>query len=148
VIKGELLNGDGLVSSITQRVPALQAKNEALVMRLTIETQRLAKQLAPHKTGRLQRSINSQFTGQGSNVVTGTVGTNVEYARVQEYGGPVTIRAHQRMMTMAWGKPVKNPRKIDVREHVANYPEQSYLRAALAMMSGVIAQDFAALARA
>jgi phage gpG-like protein len=145
MISGQLVNREGLVAHTESIGPETYAKVQTKVRRLTMETLRLAKQLAPHKTGRLQRSINAEFADEGGYRFTGTVGTNVVYARVQEYGGAVTIREHMRMMTQAFGRPVNNPREILVREHIANFPERSYLRAALEMMSGVIAQDFSKL---
>lgn len=83
------------------------------------------------KTGRLRRSLNQRIEGRGTTNVKGIVGTNVSYGKVHEFGGPTTIREHQRMMTKAWGKVVKNPRPITVHAHSMNYLVRSFLRNAL-----------------
>ena len=56
------------------------------------DLQNTARNTAPHKTGRLQASIDSEGPRVSGDNVTATVGTNVEYARVQELGcGPFII---------------------------------------------------------
>lgn len=77
------------------------------------------------RTGRLRRSI-TQVVKESGNEITGTVGTNVEYGRVHEYGfsGTVPVRAH-----------VRNARNgsAAVRAHsrAVNIPERSFLRSSL-----------------
>jgi hypothetical protein len=46
-------------------------------------------ELAPHKTGRLARSINAKFQDNG---LTARIGTNVKYAAIQEFGGFVRAK--------------------------------------------------------
>lgn len=138
MIEGQVVGGTELVQRIGAFGPKIQGGLEKAIRRLTIEllaqvkAQKLSGQVLNVKTGRLRRSITQRIDGAGSASVTGTVGTNVAYGKVHEFGGPQTIRAHQRMMTKAWGKPVKEPRLISVRAHIAKYPERSFLRSALA----------------
>lgn len=56
-------------------------KDAVRIMALQIETD--AKFLAPVLTGHLMRSINTSFSEGG---LSATVGTNVEYALIQEFG--------------------------------------------------------------
>jgi HK97 gp10 family phage protein len=51
----------------------------------TLMVQRVAKDLAPVKTGRLRNSIHIDIEGKGYDVV-GRVYNNVEYAPYQEFG--------------------------------------------------------------
>ena len=88
----------------------------------------LSGQSLNRKSGRLSRSTNAAFEGSGN---TGVVGTKVSYGAIHEYGLNVSIPAHMRMMKKAWGRPVSNPRLIEVRAHTVKYPERSFLRAAL-----------------
>ena len=93
-------------------------KSEALGLVAFIKTQKLSDQVLKVRSGALRRSITARFDKQGDET-RAYVGTNLKYARSHEYGfnGTVTVKAHQRMMKTAWGKPVKNPRQIDVRAH-------------------------------
>lgn len=58
---------------------------EGMVRSLTLAISGQAKLNVPVRTGHLRRSISSQHEG-----LTGSVGTNVEYAPYQEYG---TVRS-------------------------------------------------------
>lgn len=99
-----------------------------------VKTDKLSGQALHVRTGTLRRSINFKVVDTPVRIGA-TVGTNVEYAAAHEYGfqGPVTVKAHLRQMSMAFGKPVANPREIAVRSFVrqVNLPERSFLRSAL-----------------
>jgi hypothetical protein len=92
-----------------------------------------------NRTGRLRNSINALLTETETNI-TGSVGANMDmarYAAAQEYGfqGTVSVRAHLRTITQAFGITLKDgPKTINVREHPMrmNLPERSYLRSTLA----------------
>lgn len=75
-----------------------------------------AKQKAPKKTRTLSRSIHSEVIEASRDAVTVQIGTDVEYAAIQEFGGAV----HQ---TNAFGMGI---------EQTINIPAQPYLRPALA----------------
>jgi HK97 gp10 family phage protein len=76
----------------------LQRKNEQMVRDLrgepmldamrkcTLMVQRDAKINAPVKTGRLRASITPEVRVEGKADVIGVVGSNVEYAPIQEFG--------------------------------------------------------------
>jgi phage gpG-like protein len=110
--------------------PALKQLIQRLTFKLLamVKAEKLSGQVLNVKTGKLRRSINAKFENSGN---TGTVGTNLIYAKVHENGGPIEIGAHMRMMKQAFGKPVKVPREIPISAHIANFPEKSFLRSAL-----------------
>jgi len=54
---------------------------------------------APKRTGNLRRSIHTEVLEQTDNYAEVAVGTDVEYAAIQEFGGVI----HQ---TNAWGKGI------------------------------------------
>lgn len=51
------------------------------------EGRRIASELAPYDTGHLSRSIDFEVEDKGT-TITAVIGTNVEYAKVQEFGYP------------------------------------------------------------
>lgn len=92
------------------------------------------------RTGRLRRSIHPEWDfKQGYSGAT--VGTNVEYAGIHEYGfsGSVLVKSFQREMTKAFGKPI-SPTQVTVRAHTRNInmPERSFLRTTLREMNSEI----------
>ncbi len=95
-----------------------------------IKDQKLSGQVLQSRSGHLRDSVNPDFQESETSVV-GSAGTEVSYAGVHEYGGVYNIREHERRLTMAWGRPVKEPRLITVQGHVAHYPERSFLRSSL-----------------
>lgn len=102
-----------------------------------VVSQKLSGQVLKRRTGVLASSINvgggqsaSEFIDSGSGDIIGRVGTKVRYAGVHEYGGTVNIPAHQRRLTMVYGKPV-TPKMINVSAHNARFPERSFLRSSL-----------------
>lgn len=122
--------------------------NDALgdeVQRITLDllrhvvSDKLSGQVLNVRSGRLRRSINQRVEGKGSEQVAGYVGTNVVYARPFELGfkGPETVKSHMRQMNQAFGKPVKNPRQIQVSaftRHV-DVKQRSFLASALEDMT-------------
>ncbi|MEO1082391.1 MAG: phage virion morphogenesis protein [Pseudomonadota bacterium] len=77
-------------------------------------------------TSRLYRSIAYRL---GQNEVR--VGTNVEYARAQNYGfqGNVTVGRHTRRITQAFGRPLRFPvfQTVEPYERYMNLPAREYL---------------------
>lgn len=85
-------------------------------------------------TGRLMNSIRYEFF-QAQNVPGVKIGSfGVPYAAVHEFGfqGTVSIRAHKRLITKVFGKPV-SPREIDIKPHqrMMMVRERPYLRPAV-----------------
>ncbi len=118
---------------------------KAATQELTIQLQSKAVQklngpVLNRRTGKLSRSIN-QIVEDNPKGVTGIVWSNLgapSYASFWEFGfqGTQTVKAHLRMMTTAFGKPVKEPKQIMVGTHTraVNQSARSYLRSSLADM--------------
>lgn len=115
---------------------AIRASIPRLTLKLLarVKSSKLSGQVLNVKTGRLRRSITQRVVSTPTSV-SGIVGTNVRYARVHEFGGAVTIKAHLRMQRLAWGRKMRQPHQVNVRAHVVNYPERSFLRSALREMT-------------
>ena len=105
-------------------------EGQAIALTRYVKGSKLSGQVLRNRSGLLRASISYalMIADQG---LTAQVGANVEYAHVHEYGGDFAIKAHQRMMTQAFGRPVAIPRMISVRAHDAHYPERSFLRSSL-----------------
>lgn len=141
-----------------------------VMQRLAIELQgnvkedKLSGQVLHVRTGTLRRSINQRVESSGSQIVA-TVGTNVEYAAIHEYGfhGQVTVREHLRrsraQMGLARFRMNKLGERIEVKGSYAkagggngevyvrshtrevDLPERSFLRSALREMQPKIIQE-------
>jgi len=97
-----------------------------------IVSSKLSGQVLKRRTGNLASSINVRMNSGNPDDISGQVGTAVVYAAIHEYGGTVTIPAHQRTITQAFGRPLKDGSKqIDVRSYQATFPERSFLRSGL-----------------
>lgn len=93
-------------------------------LRSYIITGKLSGQVLKRQTGDLARSIQYSVDSSSTSI-TGTVfssGHASIYGRIHEYGA-----VFSRRVTMAWGRPVKNPRDV-----VFHYPERSFMRTGLA----------------
>lgn len=144
-------NGDVVSFRFGKKLEAAQGVVETAILREAIKLvayikeRKLSDQILQVQTGRLRRSITYRTEGSGTGEFRAFVGTNVKYARAHEYGfsGPVQVRAHivkehQRKMTEAFGRPMKNPRAVTVREHTVkqhsmnmNLPPRPFLRTSL-----------------
>jgi len=75
------------------------------------------------RTNRLRSSLRrTPARISGDLGVSSSIGTNVEYAGVHEFGfkGTVTIKSHARKMTSAFGIPLSTPVTVNVRTHTRN----------------------------
>lgn len=99
----------------------------AIDVTATVKDKKLSGQVLKVQSGRLRRSINYRVT-EGATGIEAKVGTNVEYARVHEFGfkGTVTVREHMRKAKSAY-KVRQHTRKV-------NLPERSFLRSTLSEM--------------
>ncbi|WP_257306299.1 HK97 gp10 family phage protein [Geothrix campi] len=148
---------DKVIANLKGMGPKVVAAGKASIARSTMKVLAKAKQkvsgeVLKNRTGTLRRAINQRIEEAGGRIV-GTVGIKLRYAAAHEYGfkGTVTVRAHLRMMKVAWGRPVKQPRKIEVGAHTMkmNLPERSFLRSSLReLRSDIIADMQASVAKA
>jgi len=124
----------------------------AIGLSARVKGSKLSGQVLRVRTGRLRRSINHVVT-EADGVITGAVGTNVEYARRHEFGGRVSeqVKEHMRVCKQVYGRMLSKPILVSVRAHVrtTNLPERSFLRTSLAEMKPQIKRELAdAIAKA
>lgn len=109
-----------------------------------VKADKLSDQVLHVRTGRLRRSINLQMTDNGSEVIA-SVGTNVVYARIHEFGGktsPHVIEAKN-------GKALRfeSNGMVYYRQRVnhpgSKMPERSFLRSSLEDMRAYIHERLA-----
>ena len=98
-------------------------EKEAINLVAYVKSEKLTDQVVRVRTGRLRRSITYRYQQNGQSFQA-WVGTNVSYARALEEGfsGTVNVKAHvvrehQRRMTVAFGKPMAEPKTVTVKEH-------------------------------
>lgn len=103
----------------------LTAGTLAEKLRSHIVKDKLRGQVLHRRTGLLGDNEFYRIDETASSI-TGTVfvGKNVPYAAIHEYGA-----VFQRLVTMVWGRHVKNPKNATF-----HYPERSYQRTGLADM--------------
>lgn len=136
MIDGDVFFRHSFLDSMSSK---LHERLVRVVERLSIELQahvkqnKLSGQVLKNRTGTLRRSINRRVTVTPTSVQA-SVGTNVKYAKVHEYGfkGTVQVREHLRMIKQAWGRPIEE-REVSVRAHArkVDLPARSFLRSAL-----------------
>jgi phage gpG-like protein len=146
-IIAQVVGAETLIASLketaagySKRVPAT-VRALGLQLLANVKENYLTGQSLNVRTGRLRRSINEKFTENGT-TFTSSVGTNVSYGRFWELGfhGIEEVKAHTRMMTMAWGRAVKEPREISVGAHQRELDQKArpFLQPALAAMKDEI----------
>jgi hypothetical protein len=102
-----------------------------------IRSDKLSGDPLNRRSGRLSNSAHPILADDiGSTISAGAGGgAGVPYAKAHEYGiqRNVVVSAYHRMQTMAWGKPMANPREVLVNQHSSylNLSERSYMRSAL-----------------
>ena len=141
MITAKIIGTEEVINRIDKLGPSLRAELKTFQTAFAINTvgyvrgSKLSGQVLQHRRGRLKDSINYRVEDTGDKIAS-IIGTNVEYAAIHEYGfhGPESVKEHLRMMTQAWGRPVKEPRKINISAHTRtmNMPERSFLRSTLA----------------
>ena len=127
-------------------------ERRTIMVQSAVKESKLTGQALHVRTGTLRRSINRKIDETASGI-TATVGTNVRYAALHEYGftGATTVKAHVRraaaQMAAKRSKRVgKAAGSINVREHVRqmNMPARSFLRSTLAEQADAIKSELRA----
>jgi HK97 gp10 family phage protein len=145
MIRAWIIGDDAVIGRLDQ-IPgkvaaALRRAVEAEAIKLTayVKEQKLSGQALKTQTGTLQRSINYQLQDEGDRIAA-TVGTNVVYAGIHEYGG--TTRAHviearqgKALAFQMGGQDVFFKRVNHPGSHM---PERSFLRSSLEENAGSI----------
>lgn len=123
------------------RVALLRAVTEEAIRVQTRVRAKLTGDVLKERTHHLHDSIHFNVTNDANGVIA-TVGTDVVYAAIHEYGftGTEQVREHIRRQSVAFGKPI-TPVEVSVRAHArkVNLPERSFLRSTLAeMATGIV----------
>lgn len=129
---------------LSERVDAMQAEKLRPALRRTVERetialqahvvgQKLSGQVLHVRSGTLRRSITYTVRDDADGIV-GTVGTNLEYAAIHEYGGTIHVpeirpRQAKALRFYVGGVAVFARR---ARAHDVHMPQRSFLRSALA----------------
>lgn len=134
------IRAEALLARIQGAAAVMEQRLTRAVTRLSIEVQaavkeqKLTGQVLHVRTGTLRRSINRRVT-QIPQGTFASVGTNVSYARVHEFGfrGNVSVRARTRKVKSAFGKPLRAAALQNVRAHSrrVDLPARSFLRSTL-----------------
>ena len=146
------IGGTSIVANLKNMNDQIVRAGIASIKRSTMKVLARAKQkvsgeVLKNRTGTLRRAINSRFV-EGGDQFAGIVGIKLRYAAAHEFGchDVVNVPAHLRMMNVAWGRPVKEPRQIMVGTHPMrmNLPERSFLRSSLKDLQSDIVADLRA----
>lgn len=150
MIKGELLGSEELKLRASRWAPSLRGNVGQAIGRLVltlmrnVKADKLSGQVLNVKTGRLRRSINAKTTDLAGDHPSGSVGTNVVYARPHEYGfdGTVNVKSHVRNIKQAFGRSI-TPVAVTVNGYArkVHIPEHSFLRSALAELEPTIQSE-------
>lgn len=113
----------------------------AAVMAAAMVVTNEAKRLAPKKTRTLSRSIHAELVTKTATSAEATVGTNVEYARIHEFGGSIKHPGGTPYLFTGFAraggvtflkKDGKYPAGVRfTKPHVITMPARPYLRPAL-----------------
>lgn len=118
----------------------------AIVLQAKVKTDKLSGQVLHRRTGTLSRSINRKIDDQATSIIA-TVGTNVRYAAIHEYGfnGVEEVKAHLRRINQAFGRPIAET-EVQVSAHTRHMvmPKRSFLRSALNEMRTQIREEMKA----
>jgi phage gpG-like protein len=147
-------------SAVVARLNSMSAKTEnavretigrlALRLQRKVQQEKLTGQALKVRTGTLRRSIGLATLSENG-AITGVVSTNLKYARAHEYGfhGAVTVKAHLRKITQAFGKKLKTPKQVMVSSHAMkmNLPERSFLRTSLREIEPLVIPNLKAALR-
>jgi phage gpG-like protein len=149
MIKAVLVGGEGLQKWLASRYPEIQGELSRsmaqIVIALTrkIKQEKLSGQVLKNGTGTLRRSISPNVIKDKIGV-TGTVGTNVVYARIHEYGGRTPPREilprRGRALAFMWRGEQRFFKKVQHPGSVI--PKHSFMRTALREMEPEIRKEF------
>lgn len=127
---------------------ARKAVQSMALKTLVLVKQKLSDDVLRVRTGRLRRSI-TQKVAEDASSITGTVGTNVEYAARHELGfnGEERVQEHLRTIKTAFGKSIKGGAvtfTVAAHTRTVNYPARSFLATALAELEPGFREQVAA----
>ena len=114
MLVARIAGAETVLSQLTSITPQVKGRVKNCVQRLTLQLLRKVKedklsgQVLKNQTGTLRRSINQKVEDLGSAIV-GSVGTNLVYARVHEFGfdGQVNVKEHLRTIVRRCRRAVR-----------------------------------------
>jgi len=116
-------------------LPAVEKemRKQAIDLVAYIQRRKLQSQPLHHRSGRLQGSIKQQVT-RTSDLIKAKVYTNVEYARIHEYGGhtPPHVIEPKKAKALAFTVGGKQIFAKRVNHPGSKMPERSFMRSSLA----------------
>lgn len=150
VITGKVIGAERVVQKFSGLVPAALRKNvseEVRALGLTLERRvkldKLEGQVLHRRSGRLVRSVNTQFSEPTPDTFTSSTGTRLVYGRAWELGfhGTVNVRGFERR--------TKGGAVAFVRSHTrrANMTARPFLRPTLDEMRPLIRERIQAAVR-
>ena len=148
MITGTIVGGDQAVQRIRAIGPQINNSLRVTIYRLTaqlsakVKQDKLSGQALKVVTGRLRRSINMRVDDSGNSII-GSVGTNVKYAAIHEYGGVIPAHAVEpksaRALAFMWNGKMSFYKRVQIP--AINMPQRSFLRSALGEMAPTIRQE-------
>jgi len=140
MITAKIVGTEEVIARINKMKPSLRDELKTYCMAFGINTvgyirsNKLSGQVLHHRKGRLKDSINSHVEDMGERI-TATIGTNVEYAKIHEYGGQT--KPHLILPKKEGGVLHFFARGQEVFTRSVNHPgsrmpERSFLRSTLA----------------
>lgn len=102
-----------------------------------IQDNELNNQLVKIRTGNLRNNIKSKIISNQKDFYINIYYDNnkVQYWKKLEFGfnGVETVKQHMRFMSIAWGRPMKNPRDVLIRTHQRkiDFKERRFIRSNL-----------------
>jgi phage gpG-like protein len=150
MLAGRIVGAETVIAHFAVAGPAIHDRLKDRISRLAVtllthvKEDKLSGQVLHNVTGTLRRSINMKVDDQGSSI-TGSVGTNLVYARAHEFGVDqhklVTVHEYMRSSVNAATQKWRLKHKFGLaqeflvheftRNQHTKLPERSFLRAAL-----------------
>lgn len=121
-------------------------RKHAFRLAVFVQSEKLSGQVLNVRTGLLRRSIQPPLFEVGEDATTGIVGRTMPgYGKMFEAGfqGDVRVAAHERMMSLAFGRPIQNPRKVTIAAYTrrVNIAPRAFLQTSLSENEEAIRQD-------
>jgi len=88
-----LIGAESLMRKLAGKVEEYDGKLEAAVTSAALIVENEARNKAPYKTGTLKRSVDHETVEKSSERVVVAVGTDLEYAAIQEFGGTIESKS-------------------------------------------------------
>ena len=119
-----LHGAESLMKKLAAKKLLYESRLEAATTAAALIVENAAKNNAPYVTGTLKRSIDHQTKEKSVEKVVVVVGTNVEYAAIQEFGGTITAKNAPNLVFQTADGEWHSVPSVEI-------PAQPYLRPAL-----------------